>query len=115
MNKIEISDSAYEELKVHLKQNKIEGSNIRINITGSRCSGAKLVFEAAGDTGDTGEMEDDFVEEHKDIKFIIRQGLLEECSGFTILSSAEGKKKEIFIKPTAPPKRECRLCGRGCP
>ena len=107
MSNVLISDEAYKEFKSFLDENKVESYNIRIYFAGTSCSGA--IFNVSVEESQEG----DAVEQVKDISFIIKQELLDEFSGFTILSNEENNGRGIALKPLNAPEGDCETCG-GC-
>ena len=108
MNKITISDDAYNEFIEFLKENKVETYNIRINFSGYACSGA--VFNISISELRNGDVS----EQVKDINFIIENELIDEFGGFKIISSAENEGKGLSLKPLlAGSGGGCSTCG-GC-
>lgn len=107
MSKVIISHEAYEEFKNFLDENKIENYNIRINHAGNSCSGA--VFNISVED----KQEGDIVEQVNDINFIIKQDLIDQFEGFTILSTDENDGRGLSLKPLNAPEGGCGTCG-GC-
>ena len=107
MNNILISDEAFEEFKSFLDENKVENYNIRIYFAGNSCSGA--VFNVSVEEPQEG----DVLEQIKDISFIIKQELIDEFTGFTILSNDENGGRGLALRPLNAPEGGCDTCG-GC-
>jgi HesB-like selenoprotein len=108
MQKIIISDEAYEEFKAFLDENNIEKYNIRINHAGNGCGGP--VFNiSVEETADI-----DAVEKVKDINFIFKPELIDEFGGFNILSSDENDGRGLSLKPLIQSEGGCGGCGGGC-
>ncbi len=107
MEKILLSDEAYEEFKSFLDENKVESYNIRINFAGSGCSGPSFGI-TVGD-----KEEDDIVEQVKDITFLIKPSIFDEFGVFTILSSEENDGRGLSLRPLIEPVSGCGGC-TGC-
>ena len=107
MNSVIISDEAFEEFKSFLDENEVESYNIRIYFAGNSCSGA--IFNVSVEEPQEG----DVVEKIKDISFIIKQELIDEYSGFTILSTDENNGRGIALRALNATEGACDTCG-GC-
>jgi HesB-like selenoprotein len=108
MQKIFISDEAYDEFKTFLDENNIEKYNIRINHAGNGCGGP--VFNISVEETD----DVDTVEKVKDINFIFKDELIDEFGGFTLLSTAENDGRGLSLKPLIESEGGCSSCGGGC-
>lgn len=107
MNKVIISNEAYEEFKGFLDDNNIEDYNIRINFAGNSCSGPAFNITVEESN------ENDVVEQIQDIKFIIQKDLIDEFDGFIILSTEENDGRGLSLRPLNAPEGGCGTCG-GC-
>lgn len=107
MEKIVISNEAYDEFKSFLDQNKVENYNIRINFTGMSCSGPSFNITLGE------QEEDDIVEKIKDITFYIKSHIYDEFGAFTFLSSSENDGKGLYLRPLIAPESGCSGCS-GC-
>lgn len=107
MNKITLSEEAYNEFKAFLDENKVEGYNIRINLAGFGCSGP--VFNITVDEA----KETDLVEKINDITFFAEKSLIDEYGGFIILSTEENDGRGLSLRPVIQPEGGCGTCG-GC-
>jgi HesB-like selenoprotein len=107
MNKITLSEEAYNEFKAFLDENKVEGYNIRINLAGFGCSGP--VFNITVDEA----KETDLVEKINDITFFAEKSLIDEYGGFIILSTEENGGRGLSLRPVIQPEGGCGTCG-GC-
>lgn len=108
MNKIIMSDSAYEEFKKLLDDNEVPNYIIRINLAGMGCHGPS--FNIVLDT----EQEGDVVEKIHDITFLVNKDLIDEFEGFEI-TSAEENGRGLLLEPIK--KFEgggCSGCSGGC-
>jgi len=107
MNKIIISNEAYNEFKVFLDENKVESYNVRINLAGFSCHGP--VFNISIDE----KKENDLSEQINDITFLVDNALIEEFGGFTLLSTEENEGNGLSLKPHIQKEGGCGTCG-GC-
>lgn len=107
MNKIIISNEAYDEFKTFLDENKVESYNVRINLAGFGCHGA--VFNISIDE----KRENDLVEQVKDITFLVDNVLIEEFEGFSLLSTEENDGAGLSLKPQRQKEGGCGSCN-GC-
>lgn len=107
MNKITLSEEAYNEFKSFLDENKVEGYNIRINLAGFGCSGP--VFNITVDEA----KETDLVEKINDITFFAEKSLVDEYGGFIILSTEENDGRGLSLRPVIQAEGGCGTCG-GC-
>ncbi len=107
MNKITLSEEAYNEFKAFLDENKVEAYNIRINLAGFGCSGP--VFNITVDEA----KETDLVEKINDITFFAEKTLVDEYGGFIILSTEENGGRGLSLRPVIQPEGGCGTCG-GC-
>jgi len=107
MNNVSMSPKAYTEFKDFLEENKIEDYNIRISFAGNGCSGPSFNISVEE------KEEDDNVTLINDINFIVKNELIEEFGGFTILSSEENGGRGLSLKPIIAPQGGCETCG-GC-
>jgi iron-sulfur cluster insertion protein len=108
MQKVIMSQEAYDEFKGFLDENKVETYNIRINFAGSSCGGP--VFNISIE--DKVE-EDDVVEKINDISFLIKKPLIDDFEGFTILSTDENNGRGLSLKALNAPEGDCGGC-TGC-
>jgi HesB-like selenoprotein len=107
MDKLVMSNEAYEEFKAFLDENNIEKYSIRINLAGSGCSGPS--FHITADEAQEG----DIVQEINDITFLINQEIFDEYGIFTILSSEENDGMGLSLRPIMEPVGGCGGCS-GC-
>lgn len=107
MQKIILTDEAYEEFKGFLDENKIDNYTIRVNHAGSSCSGP--VFNISVEE----PKEDDIIEQINDIKFLFRPEVIDEFGVFTILSSEENDFRGLSLRPLLEPEGGCAGCS-GC-
>jgi HesB-like selenoprotein len=107
MEKIILSDEAYDEFKGFLDENKVESYNIRINFAGSGCSGPSFNI-SVGDN-----RESDVLEKVKDINFFIDPKLIEDYGIFTILSTDENDGRGLSLRPLIEAEGGCGGC-TGC-
>jgi HesB-like selenoprotein len=107
MEKVVLSNEAYEEFKSFLDENNVENYNIRINFAGSGCSGPSFGI-SVGDTE-----ENDIVEQIKDITFLIKPEIIDEFGVMTILSSEENDGMGLSLRPLIEPVGGCGGCS-GC-
>ncbi|MFR5266079.1 HesB-like protein [Clostridium sp.] len=109
MEKILISDEAYNEFKAFLEENNINNFSIRINLAGYGCSGPAFNISVEDPT------EEDDVVKVKDMTFIFEKKLTEEFGGFQFLSTEENNGRGLSVKPIiAPETSGCGSCGGGC-
>lgn len=107
MDKLILSNEAYNEFKSFLDDNKVENYKIRINHTGTGCSGPSFNITL-------GEKEDDdLVEQIKDITFFIKPNVYNEFGALTILSSEENDGRGLNLRPLIEPTGGCAGCS-GC-
>jgi iron-sulfur cluster insertion protein len=107
MQKVIISQEAYEEFKSFLDENKIDNYSIRINFAGNSCSGPAFNISVEDPT------EDDIVEQVNEIKFIAKKELIDEFDGFVILSTEENEGRGLSLKALSAPADGCGGCS-GC-
>lgn len=108
MNKITMSDEAYNEFKNFLDDSKVESYNIRINLAGVGCSGPMFNISVSE------VREGDISEKVKDITFIAEEGLIKEYGGFIIVSSEENEGRGLSLRPVIKSEGGCSSCGGGC-
>lgn len=102
MEKIIISNEAYEEFKSFLQENNVESKNIRVAMAGGGCGGPTFGV-CVGEV-----IEGDLVENINDINFIINENLYNEYGVFTLLSTKENDGLGMTIRPLIEP------IGGGC-
>lgn len=107
MDKVTLSQDAYTEFKSFLDENSIDKYSIRINYAGSSCSGP--VFNISVDDA----KEEDVVEKHNDVSFLMQSELVDEFGGFIILSSEENEGRGLSLRPLIAPEGGCGSC-HGC-
>lgn len=107
MEKVILSNEAYEEFKSFLDENNVEKYSIRINFAGSGCSGPSFGI-TVGD-----KEEDDIVEQVKDITFLIKPDIIEEFGVMTIISTEENDGRGLSLRPLIEPVGGCGGC-TGC-
>jgi len=107
MEKLIISEEAYNEFKDFLDENKVDNYNIRIYVAGSGCSGPSFNIAV------TESQEDDLVIKVKDINFIVKPEIIDEYGVLTILSSEENNGLGLAVKPLIEPEGGCAGCS-GC-
>jgi iron-sulfur cluster insertion protein len=102
MEKLIISNEAYEEFKGFLQENNIDKFNIRIGYGGSSCHGP--VFNIGVDDPQEG----DIIEKVNDINFIINSEIINEFGIMTLLSTEENDGRGLSLRPLMEPE------GSGC-
>lgn len=107
MQKVIISQEAYEEFKGFLDENNIDNYSIRINFAGNSCSGPAFNISVEE------PVEGDVVEQFNDIKFIVKQELIDEFDGFVILSTEENEGRGLSLRALSAPVGGCGGCS-GC-
>lgn len=107
MEKLVISNEAYEEFKSFLDENKIDNYNIRINFAGSACSGP--VFNISVEEPQEG----DIIEKVNDINFLIKPEIIDEFGILTILSTEENNGRGLSLRPLIEQEGGCGGCS-GC-
>lgn len=108
MDKITISEQAYNEFKDFLKENEVEDMKIRINLAGFGCSGPAFNITVSEAT------EADYTQVVNDITFIAEEKLISEFGGFKLLSSEENGGRGLSLKPVIEVEGGCGSCGGGC-
>jgi HesB-like selenoprotein len=93
MQKLIMSQEAYEEFKSFLDENNVQEKNIRIEFAGSGCGGAKFNISIGN------KEEDDLVEQIGEINFLMKPDLIDEFGVFTILSSEENNGRGLTLRP----------------
>ena len=107
MEKIILSNEAYNEFKGFLDENKVEDYKIRINLTGVSCHGPSFNITL-------GEKEaDDLVEQINDITFFIKPNVYNEFGALTILSNGENEGRGLNLRPLVEQSGGCSGCS-GC-
>lgn len=106
MEKVIVSNEAYDEFKSFLDEREIESYNIRINFAGSGCSGPS--FNITLSEKET----DDLVEQIKDITFLIKPDLYNEFGAFVLLSNEENDGNGLHLRPLVKPLSGCEVCNR---
>lgn len=107
MQKVIISQEAYEEFKGFLDENNIDNYSIRINFAGNSCSGPAFNISVEE------PVEGDVVEQVNDIKFIVKKELIDEFEGFIISSTEENEGRGLSLRALSAPEGGCGGCS-GC-
>lgn len=107
MEKLLISNEAYEEFVEFLKENEIDNFNIRINFAGSGCSGPSFDITVSE------PKEGDIIEKVNDVTFLIKPEIVDEFGVLTILSSEENDGRGMSLRPLIEPVGGCAGCS-GC-
>ena len=107
MEKLIISNEAYEEFKSFLDENKIEKYDVRISHSGSSCHGP--VFNILIDEPQEG----DIVQKVNDINFIMKTEIIDDFGIMTILSSEENEGRGLTLRPLIESEDGCDSCS-GC-
>ena len=108
MEKILISEDAYNEFKAFLDENEVENYSIRINLAGFGCSGP--AFNISVDDVKEG----DLTQKVQDITFVVEEKLVDEFGGFKLLSTEENEGRGLSLKPFIEAEGGCGSCGGGC-
>lgn len=108
MDKILISEEAYNEFKAFLDENEVENYSIRINLAGFGCSGP--AFNISVDDVKEG----DLTQKVQDITFVVEEKLVDEFGGFKLLSTEENEGRGLSLKPVIEAEGGCGSCGGGC-
>lgn len=108
MDKVLISNEAYNEFKSFLDENEVENYSIRINLGGFGCSGP--AFNISVDDAKEG----DVTQKVNDITFVVEEQLINEFGGFKLLSSEENGGRGLSLKPFIEVEGGCGSCGGGC-
>lgn len=108
MDKITISEQAYNEFKDFLKENEVTDMKIRINLAGFGCSGPAFNITVSEAT------DADYVQTVNDITFMAEQKLIDEFGGFKLLSSEENGGRGLSLKPVIEVGGGCGSCSGGC-
>ena len=108
MEKILISEDAYNEFKAFLDENEVENYSIRINLAGFGCSGP--AFNISVDDVKEG----DLTQKVQDITFVVEEKLVDEFGGFKLLSTEENEGRGLSLKPIIEAEGGCGSCGGGC-
>jgi len=109
MDKILISESAYNEFKAFLDENEVDTYTIRINLAGHGCSGP--AFNITVDDAKEG----DLTQKVNDITFVVEETLIDEFGGFKLLSTEENEGRGLSLKPVMEVESGgCGSCGGGC-
>jgi len=109
MDKILISESAYNEFKAFLDENEVDTYTIRINLAGYGCSGPS--FNITVDEAKEG----DLTQKVNDITFVVEEQLIDEFGGFKLLSTEENEGRGLSLKPAIEVESNgCGSCGGGC-
>lgn len=107
MQKIIISDEAYNEFKSFLHENKVDNYCIRIILSGGSCHGPVFGISVSD------ARENDIIEKVNDITFIIQEELFKEYGIFTVLSTEENEGLGLTVRPLIEPEGGCSTCA-GC-
>ncbi|MDF2678659.1 MAG: Fe-S cluster assembly protein HesB [Bacillota bacterium] len=107
MEKLIISNEAYEEFKSFLDENKIEKYNIRISHAGSSCHGPAFNIDVDE------PKEGDLIEKVNDINFIINPEIIDEFGIMTLLSTEENDGRGLSLRPLIESEAGCDGCS-GC-
>ncbi|MDU5106273.1 MULTISPECIES: HesB-like protein [unclassified Clostridium] len=108
MDKILISEEAYQEFKGFLDENEVDNYSIRINLAGFGCSGP--AFNISVDDAKDG----DLTQKVNDIVFVVEEKLVDEFGGFRLLSTDENEGRGLSLKPLIEVEGGCGSCGGGC-
>ncbi|EOR20836.1 HesB family protein [Clostridium sartagoforme AAU1] len=108
MDKIIISEEAYNEFKSFLDENEVDNYSIRINLAGFGCSGP--AFNISVDDVKEG----DLTQKVNDITFVVEEKLVDEFGGFKLLSTEENEGRGLSLKPVIESEGGCGSCGGGC-
>ncbi|GAA0750704.1 MULTISPECIES: HesB-like protein [Clostridium] len=108
MDKIIISEEAYNEFKSFLDENEVDNYSIRINLAGFGCSGP--AFNISVDDVKEG----DVTQKVNDITFVVEEKLVDEFGGFKLLSTEENEGRGLSLKPVIETEGGCGSCGGGC-
>lgn len=108
MDKILISEEAYQEFKGFLDENEVDNYSIRINLAGFGCSGP--AFNISVDDVKDG----DLTQKVNDIVFVVEEKLVDEFGGFRLLSTDENEGRGLSLKPLIEVEGGCGSCGGGC-
>lgn len=112
MNKITMSDEAYNEFMDFLNSNNVNERSLRVHFVGNSCHGP--AFNISVDEAKEG----DIIEKVNDLTFVIEPNLIEEFGGFMFLSSEENEGQGLSLKPLIAPADtgcdSCSSCGGGC-
>lgn len=108
MSFLKISNEAYEEFKQYLLDNGVTDLKIRINLAGHGWGGPafNIVLDEQSDN--------DEVQVVNDLTIIAEKKLIEEFTGFTILSTEENEGRGLSLKPNLESEGGCGSCGGGC-
>lgn len=109
MDKVIISEEAYDEFKAFLEENKVEHYNIRINFAGNSCGGPAFTISI-----EEKQEDNDYVQKVNDITFLAEPHLLDQFEGFVILSSEENGGRGLSLRALNAPEGGCGSCGGGC-
>lgn len=108
MDKILLSEEAYNEFKSFLDENEVDNYSIRINLAGFGCSGP--AFNISVDDVKEG----DVTHKVNDITFVVEEKLVDEFGGFKLLSTEENEGRGLSLKPLIEVEGGCGSCGGGC-
>lgn len=114
MNKMTMSNDAYNEFINFLNENNVSERTVRVHFVGMSCHGA--AFNISVDEA----KEDDIVETINDLTFVMEPSLIDEFGGFIFLSSDENEGQGLSLKPLIAPIDDgsgcdsCSSCGGGC-
>ena len=108
MEKVLMSEDAYNEFKSFLVENEVTDYTIRLDLAGYGCSGP--AFNISIDS----KLDGDIEQQVKDITFIIEEGLIADFGGFKILSSSENEGNGLALKPFIEAEGGCGSCSGGC-
>ena len=116
MNKMTMSDDAYNEFINFLNENNVSERTMRVHFVGMSCHGAAFNISV-------GEAkEDDILATVNDLTFVMEPSLIDNFGGFMFLSSEEIEGQGLALKPLLTPIIEedgcdgscCSSCGGGC-
>ncbi len=116
MNKMTMSNEAYNEFINFLNDNNVSERSMRVHFVGMSCHGA--AFNISVDE----TKEDDVIATVKDLTFVMEPSLIDKFGGFIFLSSEENEDHGLSLKPLLTPIIEedgcdgscCSSCGGGC-
>lgn len=105
---INVDTLALNELKSILSGKELDGSTVRIFVSGMGWSGPQ--FNLSLDE----KNEDDLSVDTDGFTFVIEKYLVEEFGTFEVKFFDEGGAKGIFVEPTVQGESGCSSCGGSC-
>lgn len=105
---INISAEALNELKGILSEKQLEGSTIRVFVSGMGWSGPQ--FNLSLDE----KNDDDLSTTMENFTFVVEKDLVDQFGSFEIKYFDEGGSQGVYVEPTEKGESGCSSCGGSC-